>query len=287
MKVAGMTVPELLKLHGETLAELKLRNVVRTANAPAGDYAEWLVAQATHGTLADPSQKAWDVTAPDGRLLQVKARLVSDPRNRSQRQLSPFRSWDFHSAVFVLLDQNYVVLRAACLPTAAVLAAAKRSELVNGHIVFATDEFLDRGEDWTQRLRAVTDRDGEPSAYGNSQGIELEGGGWEFAAMDDAGNIVEITTYDANGAVSLRAYGAPPDGGFVWNDDGAARVNADDQLRVAYMSTGNLAAAMRRAEAGDADARQWLRHREEWMAAQRFVWHPDDVQITPPEEGQR
>lgn len=66
MKLAGMTVPELLKLHGQTLAELRRRSVVPTANAPAGDYAEWLVAQATNGTLADPSQKDWDVTTPDG-----------------------------------------------------------------------------------------------------------------------------------------------------------------------------------------------------------------------------
>jgi hypothetical protein len=104
--------------------------------------------------------------------------------------------------------------------------------------------------------------------------------------MDDAGNIIEITTFDANGAVALRAYGTPPEGGFVWNEDGAPEISEADRLRVAYMSTGNLAAATQRAEAGDADARQWLRDREAWMAAQRFMWSPGDVEITRPEGDQ-
>jgi hypothetical protein len=278
-----MSVRELLKLHGQTLAELRRRDVVRTANAPAGDYAEWLVAQTTSGELAGPAQKGWDVCTPEGGLLQVKARLVSDPRNRSQRQMSPFRSWEFHSAVFVLFDQNYVVLRAACLPADTVSAAAKRSELVNGDIVFATDEFLDRGEDWTPRLTAVTSRDAAEQTSGNSQRVELADGGWEVAAMDAAGNVIEITTYDATGAAVLRAYGTPPEGGFVWNDDVAPQISEDDRLRVACMSTCNLAVATQRAEAGDVEAQQWLRDREAWVTAQRFTWGPGDVQSMPPE----
>jgi hypothetical protein len=118
---------------------------------------------------------------------------------------------------------------------------------------------------------------------GKSQRVELEDGGWEIVATDDAGNIVEITTYDASGAVALRAYGTPPEGGFVWNDDAAPQITEADRLRVAYMSTGNLAAAMQRAESGDADAQQWLHDRELWIAAQRFVWSPGDIQIVPPE----
>lgn len=182
-----------------------------------------------------------------------------------------------------MIDQNYVVIRAVCLPADAVLAAANRSELVNGHIVFATDELLDRGEDWTQRLRAVTDPDEDRSALGKPQRIELEGGGWEIAAVDNAGNIIEITTFDANGDVVLRAYGTPPEGGFVRSDDGTPRISEADRVRVAYMSTANLAAAMQRAESGDADAQQCLHNREAWIAAQPFVWNPGDIQIIPPE----
>jgi hypothetical protein len=157
--LAGLTVSELLRLHGETLAELRRRDVIRTANAPAGDLAELLVARATGGTLADNSKRSWDVCVgdcdADGIRLQVKARLVDDMTTRSKRQLSPFRAWEFDSAVLVLFDPNYAVRRAACLPMEDVKAASRRQAHVNGHIVFATDRVLSQGEDWTAKLQAV------------------------------------------------------------------------------------------------------------------------------------
>jgi hypothetical protein len=57
MDISSMTIAELLRLQAEARAELRRRRVVRTANAPAGDFAELLVARATRGTLAEPSQK--------------------------------------------------------------------------------------------------------------------------------------------------------------------------------------------------------------------------------------
>jgi hypothetical protein len=67
--------------------ELLSRGIVRSANAPAGDYAELLVQRACGGALAPKSQKSWDVLTPNGRRLQVKARVIT-PENPS-RQLSP------------------------------------------------------------------------------------------------------------------------------------------------------------------------------------------------------
>jgi hypothetical protein len=153
----GLTVAELLRLQGDTLAELRRRNVIRTANAPAGDLAELLVARATGGMLADNSQRSWDVYVDEGggQRLQVKARLVDNMTIRSKRQLSPFRSWEFESAVLVLFDQNYMVRRAASVPVTAVKESARWQQHINGHVVFATDELLDRGEDWTAKLQAV------------------------------------------------------------------------------------------------------------------------------------
>lgn len=40
---AEQTVPELLAGYAMVLAELRRRGVVRSANAPAGDYGEWLI----------------------------------------------------------------------------------------------------------------------------------------------------------------------------------------------------------------------------------------------------
>jgi hypothetical protein len=155
--VSGLSVAEVLKLHGETLAELRRRGVIRTANAPAGDLAELLVARATGGDLADNSQKSWDVWVDEGRgmRLQVKARLVDDMNVRSKRQLSPFRTWDFDAAVIVLFDADYVVQRASKVPVDALRAVARWRRHVNGDVVLATNRLLDKGDDWTEKLRAV------------------------------------------------------------------------------------------------------------------------------------
>ncbi|MBA2567895.1 MAG: hypothetical protein H0V11_00960 [Actinobacteria bacterium] len=51
-----MTTAELLALSRASLRELKRRGVVRSGNAPAGDYAELLVQRATGGEHATPSR---------------------------------------------------------------------------------------------------------------------------------------------------------------------------------------------------------------------------------------
>jgi hypothetical protein len=100
--LAELTTGELLALSRGILAELRRRGVIRSGNAPAGDYAELLVQRATGGELAPNSQKSWDVETPTGVHLQVKARVVTNPNASGERQLSVFRSWEFDAAVIVL-----------------------------------------------------------------------------------------------------------------------------------------------------------------------------------------
>ena len=107
----------------------------------------------TDGELAPNAQKAWDVRTPAGERLQVKARVVVDPKARGERQLSVFRSWDFEAAVVVLFDDEFRVWRAARLPLEVVKEAGRWTEHVRGWRVMATDELLSRGEDWSDRLR--------------------------------------------------------------------------------------------------------------------------------------
>jgi hypothetical protein len=152
------TIGELLALSRQVLVELRSRDVLRTSNAPTGDYAEWLVHRVVKGTLEPNSNRSWDVTTPSGDRLQVKARVVVDTKNRGQRQLSPFRSWDFHLAVIVLFDDEFKVRKAACLSAERLEAVARYAKHVNGHLVFATDELLAEGEDWTRRLRQAVQR---------------------------------------------------------------------------------------------------------------------------------
>jgi hypothetical protein len=86
--------------------ELQRRGVVRTNNAPAGDYAEWLCAMALGGTLVGNSVPSHDLILRTGVRVQVKARVVEVPPTRGQLQTSAFRSWDFELAAFVLLRKT-------------------------------------------------------------------------------------------------------------------------------------------------------------------------------------
>jgi hypothetical protein len=154
----SMSTSELFALYRLTLSELRHRGIVRTENAPAGDYAEYLVVKALDGKLAPNSERSWDVLVAGGLRVQVKARVVSDPPSRSQRQLSPFRSFDFDSAVIVLLaDSDYAVWRAVEVPKAVVEQLSTFRAHVNGHVLHATSDVLDHpdGRDLTETLRAI------------------------------------------------------------------------------------------------------------------------------------
>jgi hypothetical protein len=145
---ANQTVPELLAGYAKSLAELRKRGVVRSANAPAGDFGEWLVSRALGGTLADNfSVKSWDVRLPAGDRVQVKTRVVSALPRAGQLQTSPFRSWDFETAAFVLLrDEDYSVVRAVLVPAVVVREFARWRAHVNGHVVMMNAMLLDRPE---------------------------------------------------------------------------------------------------------------------------------------------
>jgi hypothetical protein len=159
--LAGMTNAELLRLSGGALAELRLRGIVRTGNAPAGDLAERLVSEATGGELAPNSEKSWDVRLPsttpgvEGARIQVKARIVSDPRNLGQRQVSAFRSWDCEFVMFVLFDPLFRVRAASLIPVEIVRQYAKPVAWTASERVFATNALLRLGSPWAARLRAV------------------------------------------------------------------------------------------------------------------------------------
>jgi hypothetical protein len=148
---------DLFAFYRAILIELKSRGVIRTGNAPAGDYAEYLVKTALGGQLAHNSEKAWDVLA-DGEKLQVKARVLSDPAKPGQLQLSPFRSFGFDSAVIILLSAaDYTVLRASKVPRHVIESSATYRQHVNGRVLFARPEIMGHPEatDLTAILHAA------------------------------------------------------------------------------------------------------------------------------------
>lgn len=148
---------ELLRGYAETLVELRRRGVIRSNNAPAGDYGEWLVHRALGGTMvANFSVKSHDLTLEDSRRVQVKTRVVTVPVKRAQLQSSVFRSFDFELAALVLLrDTDYAVHRAVLVPVSLVQAVSSRVDHVNGWRLAMITDVLDHqaSEDFTAAAR--------------------------------------------------------------------------------------------------------------------------------------
>lgn len=154
---------ELLAGYARTLEVLRTRGVLRTANAPVGDFAEWLVWRGFGGTIEPNSTKSHDVTDALGRKLQVKARLVSQRATPGQLQTSVFRSWTFDFAVLVqLAERDYSVVRASMVPVHLFdegHANAKWSEHVKGWAVFMTPALMSHPDavDVTAQLRLAAE----------------------------------------------------------------------------------------------------------------------------------
>jgi hypothetical protein len=131
--LARASVHELLRLHGEVMAELKRREIVRTSNNPIGDYAELLFSTAFAWQLENSSASGHDATDENGLKYQIKSRRIT-PHNAS-RQLSflrrlPERKFDFLAAV--LFDHRYHVKRAIILPHEVLGALCRFSPHANG-----------------------------------------------------------------------------------------------------------------------------------------------------------
>jgi len=87
----------------------------------------------------------------------VKGRVVIDPRKHSQRQLSPFRSFDFDEAIVVLFDGAFQVWRAVSIPVDTVKRVSVYRRHVNGFVLHASDALLTSGvPDITTELRAIS-----------------------------------------------------------------------------------------------------------------------------------
>lgn len=152
LRLGHRGISDLLGIYGQVLHELNQRKVIRSANAPTGDYAEWLVQRALGGELQPNSNKSADLIVRRKKI-QIKARVLSDPEKSGQRQLSPFRSWDFDDAVIVLFNHRYTVRRATRIKADELKAAAREDRWVSGHRVIARDALLDRGRDITEKLQ--------------------------------------------------------------------------------------------------------------------------------------
>lgn len=150
------SVAELLALHTAALEELRQREILRSANNPTGDLAEYYFCAAFGWAQENNSKKAFDAIGNAGVRYQIKGRRVH--RRNKSRQLSAIRDlqgFDFLAAV--LFDDDYRIMRAALIPSAVVSENSTYIEHTNSHKFLLRDavwSFPDV-EDVTERLREV------------------------------------------------------------------------------------------------------------------------------------
>lgn len=150
---------ELMQLYGRIIEELRARQIVRTGNAPLGDYAEWLFAEAFGWRLEDNSAAGHDATDGAGLRFQIKTRRLRND-SASERQLSVIRGLPdakFDMLAAVLFDARFVVRRAALIPHGVVLKRAGYIAHVNGWRLMLKDAVWDEPDvrDVTAALAAV------------------------------------------------------------------------------------------------------------------------------------
>ncbi|WP_420733857.1 hypothetical protein [Brevibacterium luteolum] len=122
--VSRLRLRELLQVEASIVAELRQRGLVRTNNKSLGDIAEQVVFAARGGVLEPNSMKSHDVTDPSGRRIQVKA--MGGRAAGKGGKFSPFRSFDFDNAVFLVFESNTFELALAREVSASDVEAVSR-----------------------------------------------------------------------------------------------------------------------------------------------------------------
>lgn len=156
--LSALTLPALLTLHVEIMEDLRERDVIRSANNPTGDLAEYLFCKAFGWDQAPNSMKSYDALDADNIRYQIKGRRVH--KRNSSRQLSAIR--DFESQGFdwlavVLFDDDYGIKRAGLVPRAIVALRGTHVSHTNSLKFMMTESVWDEDgvRDVTTTLKRV------------------------------------------------------------------------------------------------------------------------------------
>ena len=150
---------DLLTLHTRLMEELRSRNILRSANNPTGDLAEYLFCRAFGWTQANNSQAGFDaIESKVGTRYQIKGRRTT--RHNASRQLSAIRELrddPFDYLAGVVFTEDYRIQRAAIIPREIVESLAKFVKRTNSfRFVLSDDVWEHTGvRDVTAKLQAV------------------------------------------------------------------------------------------------------------------------------------
>jgi hypothetical protein len=129
-----LSVSELLRLHAGILEQLRLRDIVRSANNPSGDFAETLFSRAFGWKLESNSSSGYDAIDASNTRYQIKCRRMT--AKNTSRQMSALRNLKnspFDILAVVLFDEHFGIIRGALIPIAIVIENSKFTEHVNAH----------------------------------------------------------------------------------------------------------------------------------------------------------
>jgi hypothetical protein len=115
----------LLRLHYRVLDELKARGIIRSANAPIGEFAELLFCEAFGWTRAEKNSNAgFDAIDQEGQRIQIKARRIVGLASRQLGSLRNLQRRPFDRLAAVLFSKDLEIIRAAIIPFDVVRAAS-------------------------------------------------------------------------------------------------------------------------------------------------------------------
>ncbi|HZO52698.1 MAG TPA: hypothetical protein VFB63_08275 [Bryobacteraceae bacterium] len=156
--LTGLSNREILALYALLMETMRERGLVRSANGPAADIAEGLVAKAFLLTLNTASTAGYDGVDPSGSKIEVKCRRLT--RRNPSRQLGAIRNLEdahFDSLAGVLFNEDFSVFRAALIPFHIVKEQATFVAHTNAWKFVLRDTVwsLPGVQDITERLRQV------------------------------------------------------------------------------------------------------------------------------------
>jgi hypothetical protein len=140
LRLDELSVRELLVLHADASIELRRRKLIRSANNPIADLAEWVVAKAFDLDLVGNSTAGFDAKDRAGERYEIKARRISSVSRPTH--LSAIRALDkqhFDFLVAVVFADDFTVTRASKLSFHTVKRLARYRKHVNGHLLYLRD----------------------------------------------------------------------------------------------------------------------------------------------------
>lgn len=144
MDYSEFSAQALMQNHASILLELKQRGIIRTANNPVGDLAEYLFCKAFDWQQEGNSKSGYDALDAEKCRYQIKSRRIHQANKSSQ--LSAMRNLDqqpFDMLAVIIFEENYMIRQAAIAPYRLVFDASSYRSHVNGWLFHARDAFFE------------------------------------------------------------------------------------------------------------------------------------------------